>query len=91
MNPLIEEFWNKVGYEVVRSDPDFNKFGLSRTTKWRYSWLLKKDSIYKDIVGSSRVFVGPKPVCIKCYRYRFNDKEYFEEEMLRIIKLKAFI
>lgn len=83
MNPLIKKFWeNKAPVGYYKSD--INKMEL---------WFLCSDSDYynrdgppppklKDVIYMRRSQVTA---------YYFENKIYSEEDMLKIIKMKAFI
>jgi hypothetical protein len=88
MNPDIEKFWNSRGFDVVAAYPD------PGVNSWRVLYTIKKNNLHKEIVGMSRIISGdctaPLMSTVKCETYLFNNKEYSEEEFLKLIKLMAF-
>ena len=89
MHPEIEKFWEDQGYSIVLSD--------SRTKpdpeSWRFMYFLMIDNRYKGYVAYSERYyqsfcyvLSPKAV-----KYLLDGRYYSEEEMLRFIRLKAFL
>lgn len=89
MHPEIEEFWKNSGYEIDILKPVTSDVGVKE--RWRYMYYLKKGERYSDFVGCSQLFVGNQSGTPKCEFYFFDKKQLTEEEMLRIVRLKAFI
>jgi hypothetical protein len=92
MHPEIEKFWTHSGYYVETDvmlpccDDPFILF-----------WFLMKDNQQLWCVGKSDSFdrnseaykqMKENPLCTVYY---FYEEQYTEPEMLRIIKLKAFL
>lgn len=93
MNPLIEEFWKKVGYVIVRLDPDLSDITSYVKYEYRYIWYFMKEGFYINVAGTSELFNESyhQQDVIKCHFYMFDGKQYLEKDMLRILKMKAFI
>lgn len=92
MNPLIQKFWNDAGYEIVLVLPGSNP--TTGDFQWRYWWTLKKDGVYFGTAAISEkldMISSREEKNIKCLFYYFNGQEYLEEDMLKIVKMKAFI
>lgn len=85
MNPLIEKFWEDTGYKIARW------YSPIIENTWRDLFCLFKDDTFIRVVGVSKCFDGPRQNEAKCHVYYFNNKQYSENEMLKIIKMKAFI
>lgn len=83
MNPLIEKFWNDAGYTISQIHPGGNP--TTGELEQRYLWCLMMEGTYIGLVGMS----GTSQM--KCDYYFFNNKKYSEDEMLKIIRMKAFI
>ena len=91
MHPEIEKFWTDLDYILVDDTIEF-EIGC-----WKTYWtIIDMDGYYKG----GRYEIGyagvshPYPTGIKnvkCGIYFFNEKEYIEREMLKIVRLKAFI
>lgn len=86
MNPLIEKFWNDAGYKVTYVFPS----PRTPRSRWRCSWYLEKDG-HRYLAGLSQDPNKLQPTSDKCYYYIINNRQYLEEDMLKIIKLKDFI
>lgn len=99
MNPLIEKFWNDAGYEVVQVNPGSNP--TTGDVELKYVWWAMRKGVYLGIVGESEAyndseifdkFCRQLPIKnIKCDVYFFKGQTYLEDEMLKIVKMKAFI
>jgi len=87
MHPKIKKFWEDTGYEV---DTDVLVGPGSADSPWRLYWFLMKDEKQLRLIGMSDIQRGGK-VRPPCTTYFINDREYTEEEALRIIKLKVFL
>ena len=83
MNPLIEKFWNDAGYTISHIRPGGNP--TTGELEQRYLWCLMVEGTYIGLVGVSGISQ------MKCDYYFFNNKKYSEDEMLKIIRMKAFI
>jgi len=83
MNPLIEKFWNDAGYTISQIRPGGNP--TTGESEQRYLWCLMAEGAYCGLIGVSG---SSQP---KCDYYFFNNEKYSENEMLKIIQMKAFI
>lgn len=75
MHPEIEKFWNEAGYEVERGSYEDYVY---YTSKLRIASPFA--IVYKD---------GETPT--KYFLHDWGNRIYSESEMLKIIKLKAFL
>lgn len=91
MNPLIEKFWTDAGYEVMSKKSNSNPNPTTGDCEWRYAWFIYKNSIYIGLIGSALVIQAERPKSVKCDFYCFDGGLHSEKDMLKIIKLKAFI
>lgn len=97
MNSLIKKFWEHNGVPVhsYKFGNHSNSFGAREPSQF---WFLYSDPDYYNQDGP------PPPlkediVCVRwfnkseiwCTDYYLRNKKYTEDEMLRIISLKAFI
>lgn len=83
MNPLIEKFWNDAGYTISKIRSGGNP--TTGESSQGHIWCLITEDAFYGLVGIS------KSSQTKCDYYFFNNQKYSEEEMLKIIKMKAFI
>lgn len=82
MHPEIEKFWKDLGYYII--------IDVLQSDLWRFYWVLMKNERQIKFAGvSDDVPQGTKKA--PCTRHFIDDKEYSEEEMLKIIGLKAFL
>lgn len=92
IHPEIEKFYTHSGYYV-----DTDVFLLPVGSPWRLAWFLMKGDVQVRLIGQSDLMLGwgesnqQRPNPIKCTIYLWEGKEYTEEEMLRLIRQKAFI
>jgi hypothetical protein len=88
MHTDIEKFCTDLGYDVITDVV----VGLASAGKpWRLYWFVKKDGKLLNLMGMSDLQSPDQMKTPKCAIYTLNNKDYTEEEMLKIIKLKAFI
>jgi hypothetical protein len=86
MHPEIEKFWEDTGYTIVIDILQ----GTYPHDLWRFYWVLLKDEWEVGYAGISEdVPQGTKQA--PCTTHFLHDKKYTEEEMLKIIRLKAFL
>lgn len=83
MNPEIKKFWEAAGKEIQSYDYDDSKV-----------WIAQPDIAYYKQSGP--YFWNNVVVCLHLKKsniinYYFEGKNYTEQEMLKIIKLKAFV
>jgi hypothetical protein len=79
IHPDIRAFWErrgKIGYDVLDSEPVHLLY-----------WFIYP-GIGLDIAGT---YIAYQPHGQETIRYSLNGESYTEEEMLRLIKLKAFL
>lgn len=81
MHPEIKKFWKDAGYSIESepgyiTDPGGNRIQLGTITAY------KKTDLKFAVSKIETIAFGDQ--------HRFNGEWYSEEEMLRIIKLKAF-
>lgn len=88
MNPLIEKFWNDAGYKILIKDKS-HSVSYHSNKLYERLWVSEKDGSFVGIVGTSDIIMSLKD--IKCLFYYFEDEEYSEEDMLKIVKMSAFI
>jgi hypothetical protein len=83
MHPDIEKFWKDLGYTI---DID-----ILQSDYWKFYWAVHRVGKYPyQYVGQSDP-VPPGTKKAKCTLYFIDGKEFSENEMLKVIKLKAFI
>ncbi len=85
MHPEIKKFWQEAGYSYIENED-------------QTSSVIRRDGkvIYLGIVTGHLPLDGPLPIARMDTlafgdQHRFKEKWYSEEQMLRIIKLKAFL
>lgn len=88
MHPLIKEFYESAGIEVDEKFPTSPPKGVG--DQWRKVVYSKKNGMYTGVIAVSDIvtepYIGPLN-----FAYIYNNKTYSEEQMLRIVKLKAFL
>ena len=88
MHPDIIKFWADSGYEIEMLSPVNNGYD----GEWRMLFYVKKGDEYGELAGVSEIMFGTvgdgDP---KCSTYLLSGKWLTEEEMLKLIKLKAFL
>lgn len=99
MHPEIEKFWNSAGYDV-QSNKSYILFKDNHPHWTFYFWLYKgkwePNKTADDIAAYSDRITGPisakrlLSTNVNIY-YCYHNKDYSEEEMLRIIRLKSFL
>jgi hypothetical protein len=92
MHPEIEKFWTHSGY-YIETDILLPGDGIP----YYLLWFLMKDDRQLKCVGQSEPYdrkseaykqlIGNPP----CTIYFFDEKGYTEDEMLHLIKMKAFL
>lgn len=75
LHPEIRKFWEKYGVVNCIDEP------TSHVTNIPYYYISKRD-------GSTETIAAPYGSRLA---YFFGDKSFYEEDMLRVIKLKAFV
>lgn len=79
MHPEIEQFWRNANYEVAHLG-NIEVRAYLRIPEDRYD-----DPASLDLLAGACIFDKQSD------RYIFDGSEYSEEDMLRIIRLKAFL
>jgi hypothetical protein len=82
MHPEVKKFWEDAGYTVV--------VDILQDDLWKFYWVVVKNGLQVKFVGISDVH-PPGTKDAPCTIYILNAKEYSEEEMLRMIKLKVLL
>lgn len=80
MHPEIKKFWESEGYSISNEDQK-----MTGTVSGYKSIKVDADSQYAIISKIETLAFGDR------YRWPSNGQWYSEEEMLRIIKQKAFL
>jgi len=88
MHPEIEKFWNNAGYRIgiYSSSKSFNNSSM-----WRYYYQLENKNGCMIEAGASDPCDYYENKDASCKIYYLNNSEYCEEDMLRLIRLKAFL
>ena len=82
MHPKIEAFWKNAGYKIEVC-PKFDNKELS------YVHAIKKNEFGVKI--PNLIAYTFKEYGLITIYYRFNDKIYFESQMLKLVNLKGFL
>jgi len=86
IHPDIIQFWNAAGY-TVNILPRISRLSLIKHLCYRDFFDLYKDGDWFAHYAQSEMYSVRPPHNIE---YKYNNQFYSEEQMLRIIRLKAF-
>jgi hypothetical protein len=82
MHPEIEKFWVRLGYSII--------IDILEDDLWKFYYVLMKNGIEVGFAGVSDP-QSPGTKNAFCTIYFMDGQHHSEQEMLRIIKLKAFL
>ncbi len=88
MHPAIKTFYESSGVEVDETFPPSLPKNVG--DQWRKVVYAKKEGMYTGVIAISDTVTEPYDGPLVFY-YWYNSKLYSEEQMLRILRLKAFL